>query len=222
MTYKDLIRFLQSENPDKAKKALHHIRTSINEGGKMTDEVLVLMLKSKTTGADDFALRYIIAKKQKNVVSKLRVPKHINENDLFNEALYGLWKYVKKHDFDTSKKDALERFLYRVCHRYIIRNSGKGDTDINNFPEFADYVLFSMTKEEKSLLLEIFDRLGAGCKEILKLRYFDELRYKEISKRTNYTEQSARVRYSNCISKLKQWIKADPKLGEYIRNLINY
>jgi len=222
MTYENLFRFLQSENSHNSKKALQHIKTSISKGDEIADELLVLMLKSKTEGADDLALRYIIDKKQKNVVSKLRVPAHIQENDLFNHALYDLWKYIKKHDFDTSKKDAIERFLYIVCKRYIIRNSGNEELNMNEFPELTDYLLFSMTKEERSLLLEIFSQLGTGCKEVLKLRYFEELKYKEIAEKTDYTEKSARVKASNCIGKLKEWIKDKPELGKYIKNLLNY
>jgi len=56
-----------------------------------------------------------------------------------------------------------------------------------------------MTEKERSLLLEIFGGLGAGCKEVLKLRYFEELKYKEIAEKTDYTEKSARVKASNCI-----------------------
>ena len=220
MTYENLLRFLQSENPHNFNNALQHIKTSINKRDQITDELLILMLKSEE-GADDLALKYIIDNKQKNVVSKLRVPAHIQENDLFNHALYDLWKYVRKHHFDTSKKDAIERFLYVVCKRYIIRNSGNDDTNTDEYPELTDYVLFSVTAEERFLLLEIFDQLGTGCKEVLKLRYFEELKYKEIAEKTDYTEKSARVKASNCIGKLKEWIKDNPKLGKYIRNLLN-
>jgi len=220
MTYEDLLGFLQSENPHNVNKALQHIKTSISKGDGIADELLILMLKSKTAGADDLALRYIIDNNQKNVVSKLRVPAHIHKNDLFNHALYDLWKYARKHEFDTLKKDAIERFLYIVCKRYIIRNSGNDDSNVDEFPELADYVLFSMTKKEKSLLLEIFDGLGTGCKEILKLRYFEELRYKAIAEKTNYTAQSAKVKSFNCISKLKASVKVNPELGKFIRNLL--
>ncbi len=220
MTYENMLRFLQSERPDDAEKALQQIKISINAGDKITDELLILMLKSKTEHADNLVLKYIIDKKQNNVVSKLRVPTHIKENDLFNHALYELWKYNKNHDFDTSKKDAIERFLYIVCKRYIIRNSGKGDNELEDFQGLTDYVLFSMTQKERSLLLEIFDQLGTGCKEILKLRYFEELKYKEISEKADYTEKSARVKASNCITKLKNWIKDTPQLGVYIKNLL--
>jgi len=147
MTYEDLLRFLQSKNPGEVKKAIQYIKTSISKGDEITDELLILMLKSIMEDADDVALKYIIDNKQKNILSKLRIPTHIQENDLFNHALYDLWKYVKKHDFDTSKKDAIERFLYIVCKRYIIRNSGNEDVNMHEFPELTNYVLFSMTEK---------------------------------------------------------------------------
>jgi len=221
MTYENLIRFLQSENPDDVKKAVQHIKKSISKGDEIADKLLILMLRLTTENADNIALKYIIDNKQKNIASKLRIPVHIKEDDLFNHALYDLWKYVKKHDFDTSRKDAIERFLYVVCRRYIIRNSGNEDTNIEEVAELADCVLCSMEKKLRLLLLEVFDQLGTGCKEVLDLRYFEGLKYKEIAEKTDYTEKSARVKASNCIGKLKEWIKDNPELGKYIRNLLD-
>ncbi len=218
MNDKTLIQLLKSDKSDDVNKALEHIKMLSTKKDKISDEILVLMLKMDD--ADNIALKYIIKQKQDNVISKLRVPQHMNEKDIFHHALFELWKYVRKYDFDTSKEGAIERFLYVVCRRYINRNSGKGDTDMDEFPELADYILFSMTEEEISLLLDIFDKLGKGCKEILRLKYFEGMSDKEIAQKLNRTDGSTRTRYSQCLKTLKEWIAEDDDLAEYIRNLL--
>jgi len=222
MTYDEQIRLLKSNNPDDVKKVLRHIKELIAKGEQISDEVLILMLKSNAEGAADVALKHIIVKKQKNVTSKLRRPVHMTEDDMFNHALFELWKYVRKRDFDTSKKDAIERFLYVVSKRYIGKSYDGGDFNTDEFPELFEYMILPfMTAENRAILLRIFDKLGVGCKEILTMRFFGGFKFKEVAEETNYTEESARVTSSRCFKKLKEWIAQDDKLGKHIRDLLN-
>lgn len=186
----------------------------------MNDKTLIQLLKSDKPDDNDKALRYIIVHKQNNVVSKLRVPTHINEDEMFNYALFELWKYVRKYDFDTSKEGAIERFLYVVCRRYINRNSGEGDIDIDGLPEPPDNPPSPFHDELYEIMRKLFNRLGKGCKEILILRFFYGMTYKEIAKKLNTTEGSARARYSQCLKKLKELLDGDDNLAQYIRNLL--
>jgi len=220
MTHDELIRLLQSENPDDVRRALKYAKTLISKKEKITDEILILMLKSKVEGVDNTALKYIINNKQKNVTSKLRIPSHIKKDAMFNDALLELWKYVRKRDFDTSKKDAIERFLYVVCQRYVWSQPGESP-NIDELPELFEYMIISsMVHEQREKLREIFDQLGTGCKEILTYRYFADMSYKEIAEIADYTKDSARVKASNCMSKLRQAIFNNPNLGNYIRGLL--
>jgi len=222
MTQDELIRLLQSENPDDVKKALQYLKKLISKGEKISDALLVLMLKSKVEGVDNVALQYIINHKQKNVISKLRIPKHITEDDIFNHALYELWKYVRKHNFDTDKKDAVERFLYVVGKSYISKSYGRGDFNTDEFPELFEYMILPfITEEKREKLHRLFDKLGTGCKEILTMRYFEGMKFKEVAEKTKYSEESARVTSSRCLKKLKQWIAQDDDLAKYIRDLLN-
>jgi len=187
----------------------------------MNDNALIQLLRSDKPDDSDKALRYIIIHKQKNITSKLRVPAHISEDAMFNHALFELWKYVRNHDFDTSKKDAIERFLYVVCKRYINRNLGDGDTDIAGLPEPPDNPPPPLYDYEVyEIMRKLFNSLGIGCIEILTYRFFDGMNHKEIAEKINSTDGSTRARYSQCLRKLKEWIKDNPKLGEYIRNLL--
>ena len=222
MTYDEIIRLLKSNNLDDVTKALQDIRQLISQGEAISDEVLILMLKSNVEAATDVALKHIIVKKQKNVTSKLRRPPHMTEDDMFNHALFELWKYARKRDFDTSKEGAIERFLYVVCKYYISNSYGKGDFNTDEFPELFEYMILPLIAEEKrEELLRIFAKLGTGCKEILSLRYFDGMKFKEVAEETDYTEESARVTSSRCLKKLKKWIDEDPNLGKFIRDLLN-
>lgn len=216
-THNEIIRLLKSNNLDDVKKVLRHIK-----GEQVSDELLILMLKSKVEDLNDSALKYIITNKQKSITSKLRMPQHLGEVEVFNHALYELWKYARKRDFDTSKDDAIERFLYVVCKRCINKSYGAGDSGASEFHELFEYMILPlMAEENRRELLRIFAKLGRGCKEILSLRYFDGMKFKEVAEETDYTEESARVTSSRCLKKLKEWIAQDDDLGKHIRDLLN-
>jgi|GEM_PF-3077663 len=189
---------------------------------RMNDNTLIQLLKSDKSDDNNKVLSYIITNKQNNVTSKLRVPTHIDADEMFNNALYQLWKYVKKSDFDTSKDGAIERFLYVVCQRYIWRNSGKESPSPDELPELFEYMIIpSTTYEQRRELRKLFDRLGAGCQQILTYRFFDDMSHKEIAEAINSTDGSVRARYSQCLKKLKQWIAQDDNLAKHIRDLLN-
>jgi RNA polymerase sigma factor (sigma-70 family) len=44
--------------------------------------------------------------------------------------------------------------------------------------------------------------LGAACRELLKLRYFDELSYREISQQLGASDNTLAVRSKRCLAEL--------------------
>jgi len=221
MTKNELTRLLQSEDPNKVKKALQHIRILISEQKKLCDDILIVMLQSNLKVVYNTALKYLIRQKQKSVFLKLRVPPQLEKDAIFNHACYELWRYVRKYDFDTSTEGAIERFLYIVCKRYISRNSG----NIGRFeemPELPDNPPPRIYKADAyELLGKLFNLLGKGCKEILVPKYLEGKKFKEIAEEVDSSEGSVKVTSSRCMGKLRKWIDEDPNLGNFIRDLLN-
>ncbi len=166
-------------------------------------------------------MRYMIANMQGSVMSKLRIPSHLGADEIFTHAMYELWKYAKRHGFDTTRDNAIERYLYDVSKKYISKKVGSKEVDIENIPEVSIRpALQFISVENHKILSKIFNSLGTGCKRVLSLKIFKGMKYKEIAEETEYTEGSARTVYSNCLKKLKKQIDDDPTFGDFIKNLL--
>jgi len=216
----NIYEFFGIPDSDAPNDLLKAIRAHIKADKKIPDKILVNMLQHLGTGIDGEAVRYIFIHMKDSVTSKLRIPVNVDKKNLFEEAVTTFWEYVKfkKTDFDTSRKDAIERFLYTVCKRAIIPT---GPPTSDEIPEILAHINIDIiSKERRDLLLQIFDKLGKGCKEILRLFYFDRYSYEEIAELTTYAKDSAKVRRNRCIDKLKQQIALNDNLGRFIRNLL--
>lgn len=231
MKQNELTRLLQSDDPDEVKKALQHIKILIGNREKITDEILILMLQSNLKVVYNTALKYLIQRKQKIVLSKLPVPVQLEKDAIFNHACYELWRYVRKKGFDTSKEGAIERFLYVVCKKYIhkvSRNRRYGDSDIDfdidfdKIPEPPDNPAPSFYDADAyNAIEELFSRLGKGCKEILMPRYFEGKKFKEIEEDTNRDIGVIKVTASRCMKKLRTWVAENDNLAKYIKELLS-
>jgi len=228
MTHDELTKLLQSDDPDKVRKALQHIKTPISKGEKITDDTLILMLQSNLEFVYNTALKYIIQKKQKGIMSGLYIPAQMEKNDIFDHALFALWTYVRKHEFDTSKEASIERFLRVVCKRHISRylaknlRNGDTDVDIDTIPEPSDDTLPPIYDiDVYDIMQRLFGSLGKGCREILTLRYYKDKKFKGIAEEVESSEASVKVTLYRCIDRLKKRIGENPDLGNFIKDLLN-
>jgi len=220
MSINEFFGLTDSDDPTNLQKV---IRAHIKANKKIPDKILVNMLQHPTIETGDEAVRYIFIHMESNVTSKLRIPVNVDKNNLFEDAVATLWQRIKiqKRDFDTTRKDAIERFLYVVCDRSI-KTIQSGTRKISNeMPEQSEMMnLAFMSSEQRDLLLQIFDGLGKGCREILRLFYFERHSFKEIAEITGYGEDSAKVRRNRCVGNLKQQIAQNDDLGRFIRDLL--
>lgn len=227
MKHDQLINLLRSDDHNQVKKALQHIKTLIGKGEKITDDILILMLQSNLKFVYNTALKYLIKHKQKRIFSKLNVPAQLEKDAIFNHACYELWRYVRKRDFDTSETEAIERFLYVLCKRYISKQTknpqgGNRDLDLNQVPEPSENPSPRFYDADAyKAIEELFGRLGKGCKEILMPKYFEYKKFKEIAEDTNREIRSIKVTSSRCMKKLRTWVAENDNLAKYIKDLLN-
>ena len=204
---------------------LRAIRAHLNSEEKIPDSILVSMLRYSNIEVENMALRYIFRNMKEDVFKGLNIPPNVNKENLIIDAVTTFWQFVryKNRDFDTSREKAIVRFLRVVCWR-MARRGGKITEELPEEYKFEEEVGglddILMENERRSFLLRIFDTLGKGCKEILRLFYFEQYSYKEIAEITNYEKDSAKVRRNRCIQKLKEQIVQNDTLAKFIRNLL--
>ncbi len=133
-----------------------------------------------------------------------------NVQDCIQELFVELWERREK----LSETDAIKPYLYVSLKRKIfqsvkkIRKSTDNELDESYFDaELAiDQIMIGneTDSETKQNLKNAFSQLSDRQKEILFLKYYSELDYKEISKVMDMNYQSARNLVSRALAKLSK------------------
>ncbi len=73
-------------------------------------------------------------------------------------------------------------------------------------------------REAKKQLMEVFGKLGDGCKKILTLFYYGNLSMKEILEQTNYdNEQVVRNKKHKCLKELTKLVQENGIVTENLK-----
>lgn len=134
--------------------------------------------------------------------------------DLTQEVFIKIWEYVVKGGEIENPK----AFLYKTANNLIIDNSRKNSKkelsleelresgQMINDPVYRDS--FQERLEAKDML-KILDKLDSSDKEIVVMRYIDELTPKEIAEISDLSENAVSVRIHRAIKKIRNLINDD-------------
>ncbi|MBI1301107.1 MAG: sigma-70 family RNA polymerase sigma factor [Alphaproteobacteria bacterium] len=88
--------------------------------------------------------------------------------------------------------------------------------------EVEDYSAELIKMEGYKMIMELFEKLGKGCKSILTLFYFDNLSMEEIVKKEKYSsEQVLRNKKYKCMKELSTKIESDKELFEKVKTALS-
>ena len=132
-----------------------------------------------------------------------------NAKDILQTTFLKAFKYLKK----IKDRKKFKSWLYSIARNSIfdfyIKN--KNDVDFDNLSE----IISSPQKDDpvvyKELKVEIenaIKKLSKKQNRVVKLRVFSELKFTEISKEMNITENNAKVTYHKALKKLKVILEA--------------
>jgi RNA polymerase sigma-70 factor (ECF subfamily) len=130
-------------------------------------------------------------------------------SDLVQETLVDLWKELPRFRYQSDGK--FYSFVFLILKRKLAKHYGKearaheslderqeilGDTDdaIAVLPEYEDH----------RRLMKAFEMLSETSKEILSLRNWSDLSFKEIAETLNIGESAAKVRHHRAINELRE------------------
>ena len=148
-----------------------------------------------------------------------RLPQEADAKDLLQETFLNLWNYLTDKDKQEKKIKNLQAFIYRIAKNLIAgyyrqRDGKQSNIDIeevkyklsdekqDNFKKEIDLeIRVERVKEQLSILK------NETYREVIQLKYLDELNHKEIAEILDKSEQSVRVTLHRAIKKLKEDIK---------------
>jgi RNA polymerase sigma factor (sigma-70 family) len=134
--------------------------------------------------------------------------------DTYQEAFIAMYQNIKADKFVPANDTALQGYLYQIAKNKwtdFLRSSRYKKTAhmSNTFQikdEAADMMEFEISSEEytaKNQAMEAFNHLGAECKKLLEVFYFQKKSLREIAAAFNIGEASARNKKYRCIQKLR-------------------
>ncbi len=134
--------------------------------------------------------------------------------DLTQEVLLKLYNSLEKFEFRADLKTYLYRMIVNLSSSYY----KKIDKLQTKLPEIAEKQIKSKSietkwEEEKEMwkLENAISGLPKKYKEIIFLKDFEEMSYRDISRKLNITENAAKMRHFHALKRLKTRFKVDTK-----------
>jgi RNA polymerase sigma-70 factor (ECF subfamily) len=142
------------------------------------------------------------------------IQNHEDTNDVLQNVMVKVWKYI-----DGFKKDSkLATWLYRIARNesitFLNKKNKRNIANLNG--ETKDYVFDSLQAEVEIDSDTIYNKLKATIailpkkqKLVFELRYFKEMKYKDMAKELGLTEGALKASYHHAVKKIESILKED-------------
>ena len=143
--------------------------------------------------------------------------------DIFQETVVTFIDLVKKNKFRGEA--AIKTFLVAVARNLWLNelkkrvHSGKREKVFETSRELTelDVSEYIADREMKQQFVEVLDKLGASCKKLLTLYYYENLSMKDILNHLPYeNEQVVRNKKYKCLQSLTELIKKNPVIARLV------
>lgn len=139
---------------------------------------------------------------------------HEDTNDVLQNVLVKIWRYVDNFKGDSK----LSSWLYRIARNESITFlNKKNKRSIANLNDETKQFVFENIKADEyvntdtihSKLKNAIATLPKKQKEVFNLRYFKEMKYKEMAKMLNLSEGALKASYHHAVKKIELFLKED-------------
>ncbi|RZK29785.1 MAG: sigma-70 family RNA polymerase sigma factor [Hymenobacter sp.] len=155
--------------------------------------------------------------------------KLVNDEELVRDSIQELFQKLWERRASVEAVEVVKPYLFKVLRNRISDNLKMASRrnarqqvyhaeeafDIVYSPE--DFLLAEHSSDQNTQLLAVLNQLPRRQREVLYLKYFDELSYEKISEVMNLTAQSVRNLVYRAISALKELLVLLLVLLQHIR-----
>lgn len=175
------------------------------------DDILEHVQKAKDGDRDSFGAIYNHYYKQLYRYCQFNLRDTVLAQDIVQETFLRAWKGIGKFTF--SDGGTMQAFLYRIARNLIIDHSRrKKNEKLENheYLEAESHIEEDVDRNvDKQKLKGALSKLPEKDRQIVILRYFEEMSFEEISKVVKIREGALRVRIHRILEKLKTIIEND-------------
>lgn len=143
--------------------------------------------------------------------------------DVFQEAIMAFYRYVKQDKFKDQYD--IDSFIYSVSRNLWINKAKKEKKivhpeqpkDENDPADSAEEIMIS--EEKRKTLLQLMEKTGSRCKQLLQLSFFHGMSPAEICDKMGFTNENAvKTKKYKCKEKLAEIIRNNPSYSQLLRD----
>ncbi len=170
------------------------------------DDLNDLIIKSQKGDKDSFGEIYQLFYKRiyRYCLVNLNYDEQLSQ-DICQETFLKAWKSIKS--FSSFEGGSFQAFLFRIARNLMIDHSRKkSEISLENFGDIEDKKDHEedLDREtEQAKVRKVIENLDEAEKQIIILRYFEELSTSEVAKVLNIKDGALRVRIHRVLKKLK-------------------
>ncbi len=178
----------------------------------LDDKELLKMFKS---GNPDYAFNLIMRKYQQNIYWHVRrlLIDHDDSNDVVQNVFLKVWQNISKFRGDSK----LYTWLYRIATNEALSFLKKKQkrffiplVDVEaNLSEKIESDHFFKGDEIQKKLQKVILKLPEKQRVIFNLRYFDEMKYEDMSQILNTSTGALKASYHIAAKKVEEFLKSD-------------
>lgn len=172
------------------------------------DDLPNLIAKAQKGDKDAYGAIYNLYYKQIYRYCFFNLRDSAQAQDIVQETFLKVWKSIGSFSLDNG--GTIQAFLYRIARNLIIDQSRRRkDAKLEDFEHLGtnDHVEEGVDRDsEKEKLRQALSQLADKDRQIVILRYFEEMSFAEISKVIKIREGALRVRIHRILDKLKDLI----------------
>jgi RNA polymerase sigma factor (sigma-70 family) len=134
--------------------------------------------------------------------------------DVFQDALIALYRQVNQGKFEG--KSSLKTYFYSICRNTWLKKLAKKknlrevDEPSSHLAAEDDIAGDLSRRERDTIIQQMLAEMDEGCREVLRLYYFDRLSMRKIAAICGCaSEQVAKNKKSRCMKKLRQLVSGN-------------
>ena len=177
----------------------------------MDDKELLLKLRDPETR--NYGFNLLVRKYQKKIYWHIRkmVIDHDDSDDLVQEVFVKVWKNLDKFREDAQLYTWIYRIATNECLNFLRKKKNKFFIPIhdvqNELAEKLDSSPYVDGDEIQLKLQKALLKLPNKQRLVFNMKYFDEMKYEEISKITQTTVGSLKANYHHAVKKIEEFLK---------------
>jgi len=172
-----------------------------------------LLLKLRDPDSINYGFNLLIRKYQQKIYWHVRkmVIDHDDADDLVQEIFFKVWKNLKSFREDAQLYTWIYRIATNECLNFLRKKKNKFFLPIhdvqNELAEKLDSSHYIDGEEIQLILQKALLKLPDKQRLVFNMKYFDEMKYEEISEITGTSVGSLKANYHHAVKKIEAFIK---------------